>query len=81
MPGQVGDVVVTQKRRFYAGKLEPNTQVFSQMRKILLKKNMDFCKDFGGWAEGKSSFFGCYEVFCARKCASVKMGKAKMHRN
>jgi hypothetical protein len=30
---------------------------------------------------GLSLFLGCYEGFCARKCASVKIGKAEMHRN
>jgi hypothetical protein len=34
VPGQIGDVVVTQKRRFCAGKLEPNTQVFESFVQV-----------------------------------------------
>jgi len=46
----------------------------------LLKKNVAFFGDFAGCTEGKSLFLGCYEGFCARKSADVKIGKAKMRK-
>jgi len=59
---------------------EPFAQVFSQMRKILLKKNMAFLGILQVAPRVNRCFWAVMRDFARAKRINVKIGKAKMRK-